>query len=76
MKPKPFAELLRAWQGQRTAEQAAAALGVNRRTFENWLIGRYVPRPFVQSLLEKQIAAPPPESAQEPPSKRSKPKRS
>lgn len=35
---------LRRWQGPRTAAQAAADLGVNRRTYEDWLQGRRRPR--------------------------------
>lgn len=47
---------LRKWQGPRTAAQAAAALGVNRRTYEDWLQGRRRPRGLALEALRARLA--------------------
>ena len=47
---------LRRWQGTRTAAQAARALGVSRRTFENWLQGRNRPLGLALKHLIKLLA--------------------
>lgn len=51
MKPKPkpakvppLSERLRAWKGDRTAQQCADLLNINRRTLEDWLQGRKHPK--------------------------------
>lgn len=44
---------LRNWQGKATAQQAADALGVSRRTYEGWLAGRA--SGAVSSLLVRLI---------------------
>jgi hypothetical protein len=49
---------LKAWQGPRTAAQAAADLGVNRRTFESWVQGRQRPRGLALTTLLQLIADP------------------
>jgi DNA-binding transcriptional regulator YiaG len=52
---KNLSDKLRRWQGQRTAEQAAEAIGVNRRTYENWLQGRRAPRGLALTTVLKII---------------------
>lgn len=46
---------LRKWQGARTAAQAAQTLGVNRRTYEDWLQGRRVPRGLALEALHNKL---------------------
>lgn len=52
-----LAERLRAWQGSRQAAEAAADLGVNLRSYENWLQGRAVPRGLALNALEQRLAS-------------------
>lgn len=54
---KAFATRLKSWQGERTDAAAAAALSVNRRTYEGWKSGRFVPQPFVRQVIEQQMEA-------------------
>jgi hypothetical protein len=49
---------LKAWQGPRTAAQAAADLGVNRRTYESWVPGRQRPVGLALTTLLNLIADP------------------
>ena len=53
--PGSLQPALRAWQGARTDAQAAAALGVNRRTYENWKAGRNAPRGLAIEALQAKI---------------------
>lgn len=46
---------LREWQGDRSDERAAAALGVNRRTYENWKAGRNAPRGLALEALQTKL---------------------
>jgi len=51
-----IARKLKAWQGPRTAAQAAADLGVNRRTYENWVQGRKKPTGLALTTVLNIIA--------------------
>jgi DNA-binding transcriptional regulator YiaG len=60
MRPQPqargsFAAKLRQRLGDRTYEEGARAIGVSRRTFENWAQGRYVPAPFTQKAALERL---------------------
>ncbi len=50
-KPLPLSERLRAWKGDRTAQECADLLGINRRTLEDWLQGRKHPRGLALNTL-------------------------
>ena len=54
MKPN-LARAVRNWKGALTTAQAALALGVNRRTLEDWLQGRRQPRGLARTALLKAI---------------------
>jgi DNA-binding transcriptional regulator YiaG len=57
---------LKRWQGPRTAAQAAADLGVNRRTYENWIQGRKKPSGLALTTLLNLIADADPEPSKRP----------
>lgn len=51
-KVPPLSERLRAWKGDRTAQQCADLLHINRRTLEDWLQGRKHPRGLALQTIE------------------------
>jgi DNA-binding transcriptional regulator YiaG len=42
---------------KQTQAQGAAALGVSRRTFEDWIQGRHVPSTLARSAISAKITA-------------------
>jgi DNA-binding transcriptional regulator YiaG len=49
-----FAELLRRWRGEREQSEAAAALGVSLRTYQNWEQSHRTPRGLaLESVLSR-----------------------
>lgn len=54
-----FAQKLKRWQGTRTADEAARALGVSVRTLENWLQRRNKPGKLARRALAPLLASHP-----------------
>jgi DNA-binding XRE family transcriptional regulator len=60
MRPRPnprtsfAARLIRA-RGKLTHEEAAAKIGISRRTYENWEQGRYVPVRLTQEAALERL---------------------
>lgn len=54
-KPEPLPARLRRWKADRTAQECADLLNINRRTFEDWLQGRRHPRGLALTYLLKLI---------------------
>jgi DNA-binding transcriptional regulator YiaG len=52
-KQRPLSERLRAWKGDRTAQQCADLLHINRRTLEDWLQNRKHPRGLALHTLNQ-----------------------
>ncbi|MHC1765900.1 MAG: helix-turn-helix domain-containing protein [Verrucomicrobiia bacterium] len=55
-----FAKLLKDWRERRgfTQEQAAAKLGINLRTLQNWEIARNAPQGFAKTAVKFMMARP------------------
>lgn len=53
----PLPARLRAWQGTRSARQAALALGVPLATYRHWVYGTRRPHGAALTLIEQTIAA-------------------
>lgn len=47
-----FASQLKAWRGERAQPEAAAALGVPPRTYQNWEQGHREPRGLARAAVE------------------------
>lgn len=56
-----FAQSIRAWRRRWALTQpaAAAALGVNARSLENWEQGRAKPSPLARQSLKTKLQSPP-----------------
>lgn len=54
---KTFAKKLQAWRGKRAQPEAAAALSVPLRTYQNWEQGHRVPAALAAEALERRMAA-------------------
>lgn len=56
MKKEQFQELLRLWQASNSLDnkKAAKRLGVNRRTYEGWIVGRRMPRGLALATVLKK----------------------
>lgn len=54
---RDFAELLKAYRDKKgiTQAEAAAELGVNLRTFQNWECSRSTPRGFALTAITKLV---------------------
>jgi len=53
--PVPLAEAMRSWQGGRTQSRAAHDLGVNVRTYQNWVQGRTAPQGLALKVVSSTV---------------------
>jgi DNA-binding transcriptional regulator YiaG len=51
----PLADAMRSWQGARTQAKAADDLGVNVRTYQNWVQGRSEPRGIAYKVISSTV---------------------
>lgn len=51
----PLAEAVRSWQAGRTQAKAAKDLGVNLRTYQNWVQGRTEPQGLAYRVISSTV---------------------